>query len=216
MTTLLAATRMDLGSDDITDLGATNPPDEAERVRLQALINCDAAGPVGGIADALDRLCRCAAEELGLAGAAVTLVPTTGAHAVSAASDTATRQHEEEQFRGGEGPTQGVCRSQRFGTITSRFEPDEVRVVQALPNVATIAILQEPDVTHAESLTEQLQGALNSRIVIERAKGALARSKGISVGAAFDTLRLEARSSSQRLVEVAQAVLDDLEKDSTE
>ena len=76
--------------------------------------------------------------------------------------------------------------------------------------------LQERNVTHAEALTEQLQGALNSRIVIEQAKGALARSKGISVGAAFDTLRLEARSSSRRLVEVAQAVLDELEKDTTE
>jgi GAF domain-containing protein len=100
-----------------------------------------------------------------------------------------------------------------FGTISSRFEPDEVRVVQALADVATIAILQERNVAHAENLTEQLQGALNSRIVIEQAKGALARSRGISVGAAFDTMRLDARSSSRRLVDVAQDVLADLEKD---
>ena len=113
MTALLAATRMDLGSDDITDLGATNPPDDAERVRLQALINRGSDASGDGIADALDRLCRCAAEELGLAGAAVTLVPTTGAHAVSAASDPATRQHEEEQFGVGEGPTQDVYTSHR-------------------------------------------------------------------------------------------------------
>ena len=113
MTALLAATRLDLGSDDITDLGATNPPDDAERVRLQALINRGADASGDGIADALDRLCRCAAEELGLAGAAVTLVPTTGAHAVSAASDPATRQHEEEQFGVGEGPTQDVYTSHR-------------------------------------------------------------------------------------------------------
>jgi GAF domain-containing protein len=103
-----------------------------------------------------------------------------------------------------------------FGTISSRFEPDEVRIVQALADVATIAILQGRNVSQAEALTEQLQGALNSRIVIEQAKGALARAKGISIGAAFDTLRLEARSSSRRLVEVAQVVLDDLEKSDEE
>jgi len=113
MTALLAATRMDLGSDDIPDLGATNPPDDAERARLQALINRGVVASDDGIADALDRLCRCAAEELGLAGAAVTLVPTTDAHAVSAASDPATRQHEDEQFGVGEGPTQDVYSSQR-------------------------------------------------------------------------------------------------------
>ena len=113
MTALLAAARLDLGSDDITDLGATNPPDDAERARLQELINRGADDSGDGIADALDRLCRCAAEELGLAGAAVTLVPTTGSHAVSAASNPATRQHEEEQFGVGEGPTQDVYTSHR-------------------------------------------------------------------------------------------------------
>ena len=76
------------------------------------------AAPDEGIADALDRLCRCAAQELGLAGAAVTLVPTSGAHAVSAASNHATRQHEEEQFEVGEGPTQDVFASQRPVLVT--------------------------------------------------------------------------------------------------
>jgi hypothetical protein len=50
---------------------------------------------------------------LGLAGAAVTLIPTAGAHAVSAASNPATRHHEEEQFGVGEGPTQDVFSSNR-------------------------------------------------------------------------------------------------------
>jgi len=113
MTVLLAATRLDLGSDDISDPGTTDPPDDAERVRLQRLINGMADASGDGIADALERLCRCAAQELGLAGAAVTLVPTAGAHAVSAASNPATRQHEEEQFGVGEGPTQDVYSSHR-------------------------------------------------------------------------------------------------------
>lgn len=98
-----------------------------------------------------------------------------------------------------------------FGSSDTRFEADDVRVVQALADVATIAILQERSVTRAEALAEQLQGALNSRIAIEQAKGALARANGISTSEAFDLLRTEARTSRRRLFDVAQSVLADLE-----
>jgi len=94
-----------------------------------------------------------------------------------------------------------------FSTHQMRLAGQEVRVVQSLADVATIAILQERSIARAEALTEQLQGALNSRIVIEQAKGALARMEGISVDQAFEVMRRRARSQRQRLVEVASAVL---------
>jgi GAF domain-containing protein len=94
-----------------------------------------------------------------------------------------------------------------FSTLQTRLEPQEIRVVQSLADVATIAILQERSIARAEALTEQLQGALNSRIVIEQAKGALARIEGISVDEAFEVLRGRARSQRRRLVDVASAVL---------
>ena len=94
-----------------------------------------------------------------------------------------------------------------FSVSEMRFEPGEVRVVQSLADVATIAILQERSIARAEALTEQLQGALNSRIIIEQAKGALARQEGISVDEAFERMRERARSSRQRLVDVAAVVL---------
>jgi GAF domain-containing protein len=100
-----------------------------------------------------------------------------------------------------------------FGTEDSHFAPDEVRVVQALADVATIAILHERNLAQAEVLTEQLQGALNSRIVIEQAKGALAHAEGITTGEAFVRLRGQARSTRTRLVDVATAVLAGLEQD---
>lgn len=98
-----------------------------------------------------------------------------------------------------------------FGTTDSRFEPDEVRVVQALADVATIAILHERNLSQAEALTEQLQGALNSRIVIEQAKGALAHAEAISTSEAFDVMRARARSTRTGLVDVAREVLVRLE-----
>ena len=97
-----------------------------------------------------------------------------------------------------------------FGTEDSHFEADEVRIVQALADVATIAMLQERSLSQAETLTEQLQGALNSRIVIEQAKGALAHADGISMAEAFDQMRSRARDDRRRLVDVATEVLSRL------
>jgi GAF domain-containing protein len=94
-----------------------------------------------------------------------------------------------------------------FSVPQMLLDTQEARVVQSLADVATIAILQERSISRAEALTEQLQGALNSRIVIEQAKGALARTEGITVDEAFDRLRRQARSSRQRLVDVAASVL---------
>lgn len=97
-----------------------------------------------------------------------------------------------------------------FGRADSRFGDDDVRVVQALADIATIGLLQERNIAAAETLTEQLQGALNSRIVIEQAKGALAQLENTTPGDAFELLRHEARSSRRRLVEVAAEVLERL------
>jgi GAF domain-containing protein len=96
-----------------------------------------------------------------------------------------------------------------FGTGRVRFDDTDVRIVQALADVATIAILQERSVHRAETLTEQLQGALNSRIVIEQAKGALSKLRGVDTDAAFELLRTYAREHQRRLVDVSHAVLSD-------
>ena len=58
-------------------------------------------------------------------------------------------------------------------------------------------------------LPEQLQSALNSRIVIEQAKGAVAQSRGVTVDEAFAILLIHARRTSTHLVAVAQSALTD-------
>jgi len=95
-----------------------------------------------------------------------------------------------------------------FGRELDDFRDDDILVVQAMADVATIAILQERNIARADEVAEQLQIALNSRVVIEQAKGAKAQAEHISLDEAFSRLRSEARESRQRLVDVAQAFLD--------
>ena len=94
-----------------------------------------------------------------------------------------------------------------FDEDPTRFHPDDIKVVQALADVATIAIIQERAISRAEMLTEQLQGALNSRIVIEQAKGMIAHRHGIDVDKAFERLRAHARRSQLRLADLAREVV---------
>ena len=96
-----------------------------------------------------------------------------------------------------------------FGTDVGRWEAAEVHVAQALAHVATIGLLQERAVRRGEVLAEQLQSALNSRIVIEQAKGAIAQFRDVTVDDAFLMMRDHARRTKQRLGDVAHAALTD-------
>ena len=87
------------------------------------------------------------------------------------------------------------------------LEAEAVRVLQALADVATIALIQERAVSRAEVVTEQLQSALQSRIIVEQAKGAIARTYDITVDEAFVLLREHARSSRRRLTDVAHEIV---------
>ena len=95
-----------------------------------------------------------------------------------------------------------------FGDTKGRdFDEADVPVVQALADVAAIAILQERAIHRGEVLTEQLQGALNSRIVIEQAKGAVAQAQHISVDEAFTRIRRYARGNNKKLTDVAHGIV---------
>lgn len=86
--------------------------------------------------------------------------------------------------------------------------PDaDLALGQALADVATIGILSERAIRRGEVLTEQLQAALNSRVVIEQAKGALAQHNGLALDEAFQRLRGYARGRSLKLVDVARWIV---------
>ncbi|GAA4934380.1 GAF and ANTAR domain-containing protein [Actinoplanes utahensis] len=98
-----------------------------------------------------------------------------------------------------------------FGdTVGGDFADTDVPIMQALADVATIGLMQERAIRRSEALTEQLQGALNSRIIIEQAKGAIAQIKEVSVDDAFLRIRAYARNHNLRLTDVARRIVTDL------
>jgi transcriptional regulator with GAF, ATPase, and Fis domain len=88
------------------------------------------------------------------------------------------------------------------------YDPADIRVGQALADVATISLLHERSMRHSDTLNEQLQTALNSRVIIEQAKGKLAERLGLDMDQAFNLLRDYARTSNRRLSDLAQAFVD--------
>ena len=88
------------------------------------------------------------------------------------------------------------------------FAAADIRIGQALADVATISLLHERSMRHSDTLNEQLQTALNSRVVIEQAKGKLAERLGVDTEQAFSLLRDRARTSNRRLSDLAQAFID--------
>jgi hypothetical protein len=81
-------------------------------------------------------------------------------------------------------------------------------VGQALADVATIAILQQRSMHETRVINEQLSHALNSRVIIEQAKGIVAERAGVDMEQAFKRLRTYARNHNLRLSDVALAVID--------
>ncbi len=88
------------------------------------------------------------------------------------------------------------------------LSPDDIRVAQPFADISTIAILQQRAAIDAQELSDQLTGALTSRVVIEQAKGIVAERTQVPMDEAFNTLRTYARSNHLRLDDVARSVID--------
>ena len=98
-----------------------------------------------------------------------------------------------------------------FRANPGTFDPADIRVGQALADVATISLLHERSMRQSDTLNEQLQTALNSRVIIEQAKGKLAERLDIDMPQAFAILRGAARNRNLRLADLAQAFIDGTE-----
>jgi GAF domain-containing protein len=85
----------------------------------------------------------------------------------------------------------------------------DLAAARVLADVATAYLVRAGELAEARKLGEQLQHALDSRIVIEQAKGMLSRDHSISVDAAFELLRSHSRRTNTPLRQVAHAVVHD-------
>src|SRR5690348_17317758 len=99
-----------------------------------------------------------------------------------------------------------------FDADPGALDSGKLRTGQALADVATIGLLQQRAIHQRDVLTEQLQTALNTRVLIEQAKGVLAERLHVDVGDAFTLLREAARNRNRRLSELAQAIVDGFEQ----
>jgi GAF domain-containing protein len=94
-----------------------------------------------------------------------------------------------------------------FRVAPGALSDSDMKLARALADIGTIGLLQERSMRARDRLAEQLQGALNSRVLIEQAKGVLAERTGLEVAQAFTAIRAHARRTGTALAEVAGDVV---------
>jgi response regulator NasT len=103
-----------------------------------------------------------------------------------------------------DGDTQFVARAAERG-ISAWVESEHPNAVQA---AIEVAMRRYREAVQLSEKVEQLETALERRAVIERAKGIIMERHGVAEREAFELLRDHSRSTSQRVVDISQAVLD--------
>ena len=94
-----------------------------------------------------------------------------------------------------------------FDTSLHEMTQAESNLLRAFADAATIGILQERTVKQQSDLSVQLQGALNSRIAVEQAKGIVAERLKVDMDTAFGMIRRHARNHGTPLSTVADALV---------
>jgi GAF domain-containing protein len=94
-------------------------------------------------------------------------------------------------------------------TLTPRaWAEDDIATAEVFADVATSVLLHASERQRAEQVREHLEHALQTRVIIEQAKGILANRHHLTVDAAFALLRLHARSHNASVRSVAEAVVN--------
>jgi GAF domain-containing protein len=95
-----------------------------------------------------------------------------------------------------------------FRARTGALSNDDAVTAKALADAATIGIVHERALRETDIARSQLQHALDSRVIIEQAKGFLAQTHGVDMDTAFRVLRTHARSNGLKLDDLARDVVN--------
>ncbi|WP_285612336.1 GAF and ANTAR domain-containing protein [Actinokineospora globicatena] len=101
-------------------------------------------------------------------------------------------------------PLGAVC---LYRVADQAFDAEQVAAVQAVADIAAIGINAERAVRQRQTRTDQLQSALESRVLIEQAKGVLAERHHQSASESFQELRSLSRSHNLKIAQVAAEVV---------
>jgi GAF domain-containing protein len=99
-----------------------------------------------------------------------------------------------------------------YATQPRAWSPAEVQALGAFAVVTAELVRTAVELANHQLEVAQLRQALTSRIWIEQAKGMLAATQGVTLDEAFRQLRGRARSSSRKLAEVAQEVVQEVQR----
>jgi GAF domain-containing protein len=94
-----------------------------------------------------------------------------------------------------------------FSPVRRDWDDEELAAAEVMANMATAYLLHASHHRRQVELTTQLQTALDSRTVIEQAKGLLAADHEISMDAAFELMRRHARSHHETVHDVADRIV---------
>lgn len=89
-----------------------------------------------------------------------------------------------------------------------QWSEDDLDVLGVFADMATAFLVRNAELAESRDLATQLEGALDSRVLIEQAKGVLANEYGITVDAAFDRLRRYSQDQNIKLTDVCEAVVE--------
>lgn len=85
---------------------------------------------------------------------------------------------------------------------------DDLVAAQVMADMATSYLINASTLRQQEQLNEQLRAALESRAIIEQAKGSVAALHGIDVEQAFERIRAHARRHNVSVRSVAEAIVE--------